>query len=97
MSENENSVEMEVVELRDASGNTEEFVVLEELEFEGRNFCILAPLEQVEAAETDEEAAEIDIEIYEVVDLDGEEAFVPLEDADLADRLMASLDAREKE
>lgn len=35
--------EIEVVELEDENGEKEEFAILEELDFESRHFCILAP------------------------------------------------------
>ncbi|MCE1230209.1 MAG: hypothetical protein LWX11_12070 [Firmicutes bacterium] len=83
--------EIEVVELEDESGNKEEYAILDELDFEGRHFCIMAPLEEVQAftdgEETDEEP-DLTIEIFEVKGDD----FSVLEDEELAKRLMTHLD-----
>ena len=62
--------ELEVVELEDENGEKEEFAILDELDFEDRHFCILAPLAEVQAyterPENDNEEADLSIEIYEV-------------------------------
>lgn len=86
----EHDFEIEVVELEDENGEKEEFAILEELDFENRHFCILAPLAEVQAqqeAEGDEET-DLSIEIFEVKD----EMFSPLEDEEMAQRLMKHLD-----
>ncbi len=83
--------EIEVVELEDENGEKEEFAVLDELDFEGRHFCIMAPLAEVQAYTEDENAPEdpnLNIEIFEVKDDD----FSILEDEDMAKRLLAHLD-----
>ena len=82
--------EIDVVELEDENGEKEDFAILEELDFEGRHFCILAPLVEVQAqnegtAESDES---LSIEIFEVKD----DTFSALEDEEMATRLMAHLD-----
>jgi hypothetical protein len=84
--------EIEVVELEDENGEKEEFAILEEVDFEGRHFAIMAPLAEVQAY-TDSDAAEDDdsqlsIEIFEVKDDD----FTILEDEEFAHKLMAHLD-----
>ena len=82
--------EIEVVELEDENGEKEEFAILEEVDFEGRHFAVLAPLAEVQAqseAGADADAG-LSLEIFEVAD----EMFTPLEDDELANRLMAHLD-----
>ncbi len=39
----EDDHEIEVVELEDENGEKEEFAILDELDFERRHFCIMAP------------------------------------------------------
>jgi len=83
--------EIEVVELEDENGEKEEFAILDELDFEGRHFCIMAPLAEVQAYTEVEEAQEepnLSIEIFEVKDDD----FSVLEDEEMAKRLLAHLD-----
>jgi len=95
--------EIEIVELEDENGEKEEFAILDEVDFEGRHFCILAPLAEVQAYSeggSEDEDPPLSIEIFEV---DGDD-FSALEDEDLAKRLMdhldevsAKLEAEEKE
>jgi hypothetical protein len=83
--------EIEVVELEDENGEKEEFAILDEVEFEGRNFCIMAPLAEVQAYSEngeDDPDAQLTIEIFEV---NGDD-FTVLEDEELAQRLMKHLD-----
>ena len=90
--DHEDGYEIEVVELEDENGEKEEFAILEELDFEGRHFCILAPLEEVQAqseGKGDDEQG-LSIEIFEVKD----DMFSALEDEEVANRLMAHLDAQ---
>ena len=82
--------EIEVVELEDENGEKEEFAILEEVDFEGRHFAVLAPLAEVQAqseGSADPDAG-LSLEIFEVKD----DMFTPLEDEELANRLMAHLD-----
>ncbi len=88
--EHDDSFEIEVVELEDENGEKEEFAILEEVDFEGRHFCVLAPLAEVQAhneGKADDEEG-LSLEIFEVKD----EMFEPLEDEELAERLMQHLD-----
>ncbi|MDP2877842.1 MAG: hypothetical protein Q8O00_16755 [Holophaga sp.] len=83
--------EIEVVELEDENGEKEEYAILDELDFEGRHFCIMAPLAEVQAFTEGEESKEepnLSIEIFEVKDDD----FTVLEDEEMAKRLLAHLD-----
>jgi hypothetical protein len=84
--------EIEVVELEDENGEKEEFAILEEVDFEGRHFAIMAPLAEVqaysEAGEGSEEEGNLTIEIFEVKGDD----FTMLEDEAFAHRLLAHLD-----
>lgn len=83
--------EIEVVELEDENGEKEEFAILDELDFEGRHFCIMAPLAEVQAfteGEENQEDANLSIEIFEVKGDD----FSILEDEGMAKRLLAHLD-----
>ena len=83
--------EIEVVELEDENGEKEEFAILDEVDFEERHFCIMAPLAEVQAYTDSEEAdAEPDLSI-EIFEVKGDD-FTSLEDEDLAQRLMAHLD-----
>lgn len=91
----DDSLEIEVVELVDDNGVKEEFGVLEEIVFEGREFAILVPINELEAAgEAKEESEEkFNIEIFEVRG----EQFVALEDEDVAKRLMDYLDQQSED
>ncbi|MBK8793239.1 MAG: hypothetical protein IPN59_08780 [Holophaga sp.] len=83
--------EIEVVELEDENGEKEEYAILDELDFEGRHFCIMAPLAEVQAFTEGDESKEepnLSIEIFEVKDDD----FTILEDEEMAKRLLAHLD-----
>jgi hypothetical protein len=82
--------EIEVVELEDENGEKEEFAILDELDFEGKHFCIMAPLAEVQAYSDSEDESEpnLNIEIFEVNDED----FAIVEDEDLAQRLLKHLD-----
>jgi hypothetical protein len=88
----EHADEIEVVELEDENGEKEEFAILEEVEFEGRNFAIMAPLAEVQAySESGEDAdpeSSLTIEIFEVKGDD----FTVLEDEEFAHRLLTHLD-----
>jgi len=91
--DDDDSVEIEVVELVDDRGEKEEFGILEELTFEGRSFSILVPIDQLESQGHEVEGEEdsgMNLEIFEVKG----ENYVALEDDDLAERLMAHLDAQ---
>jgi len=83
--------EIEIIELEDEAGGNEEFAILDEIDFEGRHFVVMAPLFEVKALkESMEESDEIDlsIEIYEV---DGD-YYTILDDDNLAKRLMQMLE-----
>lgn len=83
--------EIEIVELEDENGEKEEFAILDEVDFEGRHFCVLAPLAEVQAyseGAAEEEEPPLSIEIFEV---NGDD-FSVLEDEALAQRLMEHLD-----
>ena len=86
----DDSIEVEVVELVDDQGEKEEFVILEEITFEGRPFCIMVPLEELEAQQSEaaEDDSSMNLEIFVVKG----ENYVALEDEALAERLMAHLD-----
>jgi len=90
------SEEIEIIELEDENGGNEEFAILDEIDFEGRHFVVMAPLFEVKALkESVEESDEIDlsIEIYEV---DGD-YYTILEDDNLAKRLMQRLEEQSHE
>ena len=86
--------DIEVVELEDENGEVEEFVILEEVDFENRHFAVMAPLAEVQAysdnssKDSGDAANDLSIEIFEVEDDD----FTILEDDDFAKRLLAHLD-----
>ena len=83
--------EWDIVELEDENGDTEQFAVLEEVDFEDRRFVVLAPLAEVEAAGGErgegEGDPELNIVIYEV---DGDD-FTQVEDDDLSERIFEHL------
>lgn len=88
--------EIEIVELEDEDGGNEEFAILDEVNFEGRHFVVMAPLFEVKALKDSvEEQDEIDlsIEIYEV---DGD-YYTILDDDSLAKRLMQHLEDKSHE
>jgi len=88
--------DIEVVELEDENGEKEEFAILDELDFENRHFVIMAPLAEVQAinqSEDEDEELDLSIEIFEV---EGER-FSPLEDEELANRLMKYLESISEE
>jgi hypothetical protein len=80
--------DIEIVELEDENGDTEEFAILDELDFEGRHFVIMAPLAEVQAMNEGGDEFDLSIEIFES---DGE-SYDVVEDEDLAKRLMEHLD-----
>nr|WP_320134133.1 DUF1292 domain-containing protein [uncultured Holophaga sp.] len=82
--------EIEIVELEDENGEKEEFAILDEVEFEGRHFCILAPLAEVQAYSEGEDNEDLPLSI-EIFEVDGDD-FSLLEDEALAQRLMTHLD-----
>lgn len=87
--------DIEVVELEDENGDVEEFVILEEVDFEDRHFAVMAPLAEVQAysdkdssLNDNSDSKELSIEIFEVKDDD----FTILEDEIFAKRLLTHLD-----
>lgn len=93
MSENEkNNIiqeeeDEEVVVLVDEDGNEEEFYEIAVVEYEGRFFSCLAPVEPTE------ELAEDELLIYELSqNEDGEEIFNPIEDEELVDKVFAEFE-----
>jgi uncharacterized protein YrzB (UPF0473 family) len=87
----EDDHEIEVVELEDENGEKEEFAILDEVDFENRHFCIMAPLAEVQAFSEQGEDAEdgqLSIEIFEVQG----DNFSIVDDEDLAKRLLAHID-----
>jgi hypothetical protein len=82
---------MEVVELEDENGDMEEFAILDELDFEGRHFVIMAPLAETQRPPKEgDEDEEFDLSI-EIFECDGEN-YTEVEDEDLAKRLIQHLD-----
>jgi tRNA(Ile2) C34 agmatinyltransferase TiaS len=89
--------DIEVVEFEDENGEIEEFVILEEVDFEDRHFAVMAPLNEVQAysdankGSDDKSNSNVDdlsIEIFEVKD----DEFTILDDEIFAERLLAHLD-----
>jgi uncharacterized protein YrzB (UPF0473 family) len=88
--------DIEIIELEDEDGNAEEFAILDELDFEGRHFVIMAPYAEVKALQDSaEESDEIDMSI-EIYEEDGDN-FTMLEDESLSKRLMDYLDTLSQE
>ena len=89
--DSEHDNEIEVVVLEDENGEKEEFAILEEVDFEGRHFAIMAPLAEVQAYsenESEDNDSQLSIEIFEIKGDD----FTILEDEDFAHKLLAHLD-----
>jgi hypothetical protein len=84
--------EIYVVELEDENGNKEEFAILEELEFEGTKFVVGTLLSELQNM-PEEGEGDLSIEVFVV---DGEN-YTILADEDQANRLLAHLEAKEKE
>jgi hypothetical protein len=82
--------EYEIVELEDENGETEEYVVIDQVDFENRHFVIIAPLAQCKALDDSEDDSSIDLdaELFEVVNNN----FILLEDESLAKRLQMHWD-----
>jgi hypothetical protein len=82
--------EYEIVELEDEKGQTEEYVIIDKVDFENRHFVIIAPLAQCKALDNSEDDTSIDLdaELFEVVD----DNFTLLEDENLAKRLQMHWD-----
>ncbi len=89
--DHEHDHEIEVVELEDENGEKEEFAILDEIDFEERHFCIMAPLAEVQAYSENpgEDDPQFSIEIFEVSGDD----FTMVEDEALATRLLNHLDS----
>jgi len=91
------SRELKTVELSDGFGTSEEFVILEEIDFEERHFVVMAPYFEIKSLkESVEESDEIDlsIEIYEVKENDDYDI---LDDDHLMNRLMQHLKEQSRE
>jgi hypothetical protein len=86
--------EIEVVELEDKNGDTEEFAILDQLAFEGRHSVIMAPYAEAQKLRDidldDPRREEIDLSIA-IFECDGDD-YLEVEDEDLAQRLIARLD-----
>jgi hypothetical protein len=93
--------EMEVVELEDENGDMEEFAILDELDFEGRHFVIMAPfaeaqkLRGLEGGGQGPGDGEYDLSI-EIFECDGDD-YTEVEDEDLARRLIQHLSELEEQ
>lgn len=72
----------EIVTLSFDDGVTEDFYNLAELDFEGKWYIFLAPVEP------DEQFAEDEVLIYEMVGTGDDEEFLPIEDEELLDKLI---------
>jgi hypothetical protein len=91
-SENLDDLSIDVVELEDEQGGKEEFAILDELEFEGRHICVMAPLFEVQALSEAEEVEnpDLSVEIFEVTG-DNEDDFTVVTDQEFLQRLLAKL------
>ncbi|MBO4539860.1 MAG: DUF1292 domain-containing protein [Clostridia bacterium] len=76
----------EIVTMTYEDGTTEDFFCIAELDYEGKWYAYLQPVE-----ETDD-FAEDEVLIYEIgEDENGDEIFLPVEDDDLLDKLVEEL------
>jgi len=87
----EDDHEIEVVELEDENGEKEKFAILDEVDFEDRHFCIMAPLAEVQAFSEQGEDAEDGQLSTEIFEVQGDN-FSIVDDEDLAKRLLAHID-----
>lgn len=89
----QNDEDVEVIELEDENGDVEDFVILEELDFENRHFVVVAPLSEVEAQSANINNCDTSIEdlTIEILEANGDE-FATLDDDDLTQRLLIHLD-----
>ena len=75
----------DLIEFEDKDGNEQVGVILVVIPHDGVDYAIVQPLDQVQAAEDDEEV-EIDTYMFTVAaGVDGEEDFAPLEDEAIFD------------
>ena len=76
----------EVVTMTYEDGTTEDFFCIAELDYEGKWYAYLQPVEETE------DFAEDEVLIYEIgEDEDGVEVFLPVEDDDLLNKLIDEL------
>ena len=76
----------EIVTLTFDDGSQEEFFVMAELDYEGKWYSYLVPVDP------DEDFADDEVLVYEIGEGDdGEEVFLPIEDDDLLDKLVEML------
>jgi uncharacterized protein YrzB (UPF0473 family) len=86
MSEEEND-EYELVTLVDEAGEETDFAVLAVIEFEGKDYAILAPPDQLD----DDYEGEMEIHVFEYKeDEEGGGEFSVIEDPDLEERVFAA-------
>lgn len=91
--DHDETAEVEVVELETADGQKEDFAILEEIDFEGRRFAIMTPLAELEAHDAGGAEPEEGLSL-EILEVHGD-TFAPIEDEELAGRLMKHLDGLE--
>ena len=87
--------EIQIISLKDEDGNDLEFEVLDELEYEGSQYCALLPY--YENPEELDEKSEEDTEILIIrvsKDENGEEFCETVDDDELFDKLSALFDER---
>lgn len=76
----------EIVTMTYEDGTSEDFFCIAELDFEGKLYAYLQPVEETEDFGDDE------VLIYEIgEDEEGEEVFLPIEDDDLLEKLVEEL------
>ncbi len=75
----------EIVTMTYEDGTEEDFFCIAELDYEGKWYAYLQPVEEKEDFGEDE------VLIYEIGEEDGKEIYLPVEDDDLLDKLVEEL------
>lgn len=87
--------EIQIISLKDEDGNDKDFEILDELEYEGTNYCALMPYyenaDDIDAR-TEEDTDILIVRFYK--DDKGEEYCESIEDNDLFDKIAALFDER---
>jgi uncharacterized protein YrzB (UPF0473 family) len=81
--ENENELEMEIYTLTEEDGKESDFELIGRVDVEGQSYVALAPLD----LDIDDEDEEGGFVILKVVEEDGEEVFVTIDDDEEFDRI----------
>lgn len=84
----DNEYEADLITLLDDEGNEHEFEVIDEIDSDDGHFLALVPTQSLSAVEPDT------YYIFEVVEEDGEEQLMEVEDEELLDKLAEQFESR---